>query len=116
MEKITIYQKPTCTTCRKVSALLKEKGILYDAVDYYLEPLTQAKLLDLLKKMKAPAVSILRKKEAIYKKLNLAGKKLSDEKLVSLMAQYPDLIERPIIEKGDKAILARPPEKLLDIF
>src|SRR3989338_4473017 len=113
MSEIVIYQKPTCTTCRKVSAFLKEAGVRFDAVDYYLDPIPKSKLKELLKKMGIPASKLLRKKEPIYKELNLANRQLSENEL---MAKHSDLMERPIGEKGAKAILARPPEKIKEIL
>lgn len=116
MAKITIYQKPTCTTCRQVHAVLKEKGADFDSVNYYVDPISKTKLKELLKKMGIPAVQLLRKKEEIYKELELSKKELPEEKLIELMAKYPDLIERPIVEKGEKAILARPAERIKEIL
>ena len=114
--EITVYQKPTCTTCRQVYNALKEKGVDFNAVNYYLEPIPKKKLVELLKKMGIGAKGLLRAKEAIYKKLRLAEKNLTDDQLVDLMVKYPDLIQRPIVEKGSKAILARPAERLQEIL
>ena len=116
MEKITIYQKPTCTTCRQVYAVLKERGVDFDAVDYYLHPIPKLKLKELIRKMGIPAAKLFRTKEEIYKKLKLAEKDLSDEEIVDLMVKHPDLIQRPIVEKGQKAILARPAERIKEIL
>jgi arsenate reductase (glutaredoxin) len=116
MGKITVYQKPTCTTCRQVHAALKESGVDFDAVNYYVEPLSESKLSDLVNKMGIKAQDLFRKKEDIYKKLNLSGKDVSSEEAINLMVKYPDLIQRPIVEKGTRAILARPAEKLKDIL
>jgi len=114
--RITIYQKPTCTTCRQVFAALKESGVAFDSVDYYLDPIPKAKLKELLRKMGIPARGLLRRKEALYKDLGLADETLSDAALIDLMARHPDLIERPIVEKGSKAILARPASRLGEIL
>ena len=116
MSKITIYQKPTCTTCRQVYTVLKESGVDFEAVNYYLDPISKAKLKDLLHKMRMPASELLRTKEPIYKELKLSGKKLSEDEIIDLMTQHPDLIQRPIVEKGSKAILARPAEKIKEIL
>lgn len=112
MSEITVYQKPTCTTCRQVYAALKESGVDFNSVNYYVDPISKTKLKELLKKMGIPASELLRKKEDIYKTLKLAEKKLSEDELVDLMARYPDLIQRPIVEKGSRAILARPAARL----
>ena len=114
--KITIYQKPTCTTCRQVHAALKESGVDFDAVDYYLDPIPKAKLKDLLRKMGMKPRDLLRTKEAIYRELRLGERDLSDSEIIDLMIEHPDLIQRPIVEKGARAILARPPERLREIL
>jgi arsenate reductase len=84
---IVIYQKPTCTTCRQVYAALKESGVDFAAVNYYLEPIPKSKLLELLRKMRITPRELLRTKEV-----------------------------RPIVEKGARAILARPAERLKEIL
>ena len=114
--KIVIYQKPTCTTCRQVHAALKESGVDFDAVDYYLDPIPKTKLKELLRKMGIKPRELLRTKEAVYKELKLAERELSDNELLDLMVEHPDLIQRPIVEKGARAILARPPERLKEIL
>jgi arsenate reductase len=116
MSRITIYQKPTCTTCRQVHAALKESGVDFDSVDYYTDRISKTKLKDLLRKMGLPAKELLRTNEEAYKKLKLAEKDLPENELVSLMISHPDLIQRPIVEKGERAILARPAERLKEIL
>jgi arsenate reductase len=113
---IVIYQKPTCTTCRQVYNALKESGVDFDAVNYYVEPIPRAKLVDLLRKMKMKPRDLLRTKEPIYRTLGLAKRDASDDELIDLMVEHPDLIQRPIVEKGARAILARPAEKLKEIL
>ena len=116
MDRIIIYQKPTCTTCREVYTALKEKGVDFEAVDYYLKPIPKSKLKALLHKMGIRAVELLRTKEPLYKKLGLREKKLSDDEIIDLMAKHPDLIQRPIVEKGNRALLARPAQRLKEIL
>ncbi len=116
MSKITVYQKPTCTTCRQVYQALKESNVDFDAVNYYTDPISKAKLKELLKKMGISASELLRRKEDIYKTLKIEEKKLSENELVDLMVKHPDLIQRPIVEKGSKAILARPAERIKEIL
>jgi arsenate reductase len=116
MAKIVIYQKPTCTTCRQVHAALKESGVDFEAVDYYVDQIPRAKLIDLLRKMRMTPRELVRSKEPIYKELGLAGRDLSDEQLIDLMAEHPDLIQRPIVERGARAILARPASRLSEIL
>ena len=114
--KIVIYQKPTCTTCRQVYAALKESGVDFDSVDYYLDPIPKTKLEELLRKMGIKPRELLRTKEPVYKTLKLGERKLSDDEIVDLMVEHPDLIQRPIVEKGSRAILARPAERLKEII
>lgn len=116
MPKTIIYQKPSCTTCRKVYAALKDSGIDFDAIDYHVDPISKVKIKSLLSKMNISAAGILRSKEPLYKELKLAQRKLSENELIDLMEKHPELIERPIVERGSKAILARPAERILEIL
>ena len=113
---ITVYQKPTCTTCRQVYAALRDAGVDFEAVDYYTDPIPKAKLRQLLAKMGMSPGELLRTKEPRYKELRLAERQLSDDELIDLMVENPDLIQRPIVEKGSRAILARPAERLREIL
>ena len=108
MPDVTIYQKPTCSTCRQAVQFIKESGKTFVAVNYYEKPFTKSQLKGLLKKAKLSPKDILRTKEEIYKTLGLAKKQLSDDALIDLMLEHPDLIQRPLVEKGDRAMLARP--------
>ena len=116
MDRITVYQKPSCSTCRQVYGALKEAGVDFDAVNYYLEPLSATKLKSLLAKMKMKPADLLRSKEQAYKDLGLSKGGRTDEDLVALMVKHPDLIQRPIVEKGSRAVLARPAERLKDFL
>ena len=112
MADITIYQKPTCTTCRQAVQLLKDSGKPFTAINYYEHGFTKAQLKSLLKKAGLSPKDVLRTKEEIYQVLGLAKKSLSDDELLDLMVKHPDLIQRPIVEKGEKAILARPADSI----
>jgi arsenate reductase len=113
---IVIYQKPTCTTCRQVHAALKESGVDFDAVDYYVDRIPKPKLVELLRKMNMRPRDLLRTREPIYKTLKIGESPLSDDEILDLMVRHPDLIQRPIVEKGSRAILARPAERLKEIL
>jgi len=116
MSKITVYEKSTCTTCRKVAKLLIENGVDFEKVNYYIEPFSKSQLQSLLKKMKMKPSELLRKNESVYKDLKIKEKKLSEDQILDLMIKHPDLVQRPIVEKGNKAILARPPENIRELF
>ena len=112
MADITIYQKPTCTTCRQAVQALKDSGKPYTAINYYERPFTKSQLKTLLKKAGLAPRDVLRTKEEIYQELGLGKKQLSDDELLDLMVKHPDLIQRPIVEKGNHAILARPADSI----
>ncbi|GIK22633.1 MAG TPA: Spx/MgsR family RNA polymerase-binding regulatory protein [Ignavibacteriaceae bacterium] len=116
MSKITVYEKPTCTTCRKVAKAFSEQGIDFQRVNYYIEPFSKSLLKSLLKKMNMKPLELIRTKDDSYKRLKNEIEKLSNEELIDLMVKNPDLIQRPIVEKGNKAILARPPERIKELF
>jgi arsenate reductase len=116
MAEITIYQKPTCSTCRQAVQLLQESGKPFKAVNYYEKPFTKAQIKGLLKKAALSPKDILRTKEDIYKELGLAKKTLSDDQWLDLLVANPDLIQRPIVEKGEKAMLARPAESIKQLL
>ena len=112
MTEMTIYQKPTCSTCREAVRLLRESGQPFKAVNYYEQPFTKHLLKSLLKKTGLAVREILRTKEDLYKSLKLSSDKLSDDELLDLMVKHPDLIQRPLVEKGERAMLARPAETI----
>ena len=111
-KKLTVYQKPTCSKCRETLRLLKEREAEFEAINYYEIPFTASDLRGLLKKLRLTAREILRKDEPVAKELGIGKKDFSDEKLITLMAKHPDLIQRPIVVRGDQAVLGRPPENV----
>lgn len=113
---VYIYEKPTCSTCRLSLSLLNDAQTEYVDINYYEKPFIKEKLKSLIKKMGISARDLLRTKEKIYKELKLAEKNLSEDKLVDLMIKHPDLMQRPIVEKGNKAVLGRPPEKIISFL
>lgn len=114
--RIVIYQKPTCTTCRQVHAALVEAGVDFEAVNYYTDPIPRATLVALLRKMGISAAQLLRTKEPIYKTLRIREEPRPEAELIDLMVAHPDLIQRPIVERGERAILARPASRLAEIL
>jgi len=92
--------------------LLRESGVAFEKVNYYTEPLSRKKLFELISKMKIKPRDLLRTTEPIYKELGLGKGEFTDDKLVALMIEHPDLIQRPIVERGDRAVLGRPTENV----
>jgi arsenate reductase len=115
-EKITVYEKPTCTKCREVDRLLRESGVDYEKINYYIEPIGEEKLRELLAKMGIAPRELLRTGEHIYRELGLGKRELSDDEIIRLMVEHPDLIQRPIVERGPRAVLGRPVENIKDLL
>jgi arsenate reductase (glutaredoxin) len=115
-DTITVYEKPTCTKCREADRLLRGSGVDFEKVNYYLEPIGEEKLRELIAKMGISPRELLRTGEAVYKELGLSKREVSDDELIRLMAENPDLIQRPIVERGDRAVLGRPTERIRELL
>ena len=115
-DKITVYEKPTCTKCREMDRLLRESKIDFTRINYYIEPLSKEKLTELIGKMNIKPRDLLRKSEPIYRELGLAKDGFSDDEIISLMVKHPDLIQRPIVERGKRAVLGRPTENVKELL
>lgn len=111
-DKILVYQKPGCSKCGATLALLKSSGKEFDAVNYYEAPLTVERLRELIDKLGLPVRNVLRSDEPLARELGLAERQLSDDELIRIMVENPDLIQRPIVVRGDEAVLCRPPENV----
>ena len=96
--------------------LLRESGVSFERVNYYIQPLTRKKLTELIRKMNLKPRDLLRKSEPVYKELGLAEDKFSDSELIALMIEHPDLLQRPIVERGDRAVLGRPTENVKELL
>ena len=92
--------------------LLRESGVDFEKVNYYNQPLTKKKLTELIGKMKIKPRDLLRTSEAIYRELSLGKGEFTDDEIISLMVEHPDLIQRPIVERGSRAVLGRPVENV----
>jgi arsenate reductase len=95
-----------------MNRFLQDNGVDFSKVNYYIEPLTKAKLKELLGKMKLTPRDILRNSEPIYRELGLGKGEFTDDEIISLMVKHPDLIQRPIVERGKRAVLGRPTENV----
>ena len=115
-DQITVYKKPTCTKCREMDRFLRESSVDFSKINYYLEPIGEKKLRELIKKMGIKPRDLLRTSETIYRELELGKKELSDDEVISLMVKHPDLMQRPIVERGDRAVLGRPTENVRSLL
>lgn len=110
--KIVIYQKPTCSKCRATLSLLQESGAEFESVNYYETPLTVDELRELIGKLNLSARDILRKDEPPAGHLATAP----EDEIIKAMIENPDLMQRPIVVRGNQAKLCRPPENVLELL
>jgi arsenate reductase (glutaredoxin) len=111
---LTVYDVNTCTTCRKLAQLLTERGIDFDSVKYHVTGLTEPELRSLLAKAQARPHDFLRAREASV--VGLDASALDDDELISAMVANPALVQRPIVVRSDRAVLARPVERVLELL
>jgi arsenate reductase len=116
MSEITIYHNPRCSKSRQTLALLEERGVSPEVILYLETPPAEAKLKDILAKLGMPPRELMREGEAEYKDNNFKDSSLSDADLLAAMVKFPKLIERPIVVKGNKAKIGRPPESVLELL
>jgi arsenate reductase len=111
---LTVYEKPTCSNCRRLARILTERGIDFETVNYHVEPLPEAKIRELMAKAGVGPREVLRAKEPGA--VELLERDASDDEIVAAMVADPVLLQRPIVERGDRAVLARPAERVLEIL
>lgn len=116
MTELTLYHNPRCSKSRGALELLEARGLAPTIVRYLETPPDAATLKRLLGQLGIAPRQLLRSGEDEYKALDLANPALSDAQLIDAMVQHPKLIERPILVAGDKAVIGRPPEKVLEIL
>lgn len=116
MSESILFHNPRCSKSRSALELLQETKLDLHVVRYLETPPTATDLKDILRKLGIPARQLLRTGEEEYKALGLADETLSEDRLIEAMASHPKLIERPIFIVGDKAVIGRPPEKVLEIL
>lgn len=115
MSEVRVYHNPRCTKSRNSLTYLDEKGVSYDVKLYFEDPLSHQELKSLISKLAISATDLLRKNEAIYKE-EFKGRELTDDQWIEAMISHPKLMERPIIVKGNKAVIARPTEKIEELI
>ncbi|MCT4683236.1 MAG: arsenate reductase (glutaredoxin) [Roseicyclus sp.] len=111
---MTLWHNPRCGKSRAALALLTERGLSPTVRLYLKEPPTEAEIVALLRQLEVPAIGLVRTGERLFRDLDLADS--DDTALVAAMAAHPILIERPILVAGDRAVIGRPPEKILDLL
>ena len=116
MAELTVYEKRTCTTCKNLAVLLEERGIDFDRVDFHVEPLSADEIRELVGKTGRPARELFRAREPVYAELGLGERDVDDDEAIALMAEHPELMQRPVVVRGDRAVLARPVERVDELF
>jgi len=112
--KYTIYHNPRCGKSRQALSYLQEKGAEIEVIEYLKTQPTQKEITDVIKKLNMSAFDLIRKDESVFKE-NFKGKSLLEKEWIEVLTQYPILIQRPIVIKGDKAVVARPLELIAEI-
>ena len=113
---VTIYHNPRCSKSRQTLQLLEDNNVKPMIVEYLKTRPSKSELKRILKKLNIKPRDLLRKKEEEYKAQGLDNNSLTDEQIIDIMLAHPKLIERPIVVKGNKAALGRPPENVLELF
>jgi arsenate reductase len=116
MADLMVYEKRTCTTCRNLAVLLEERGIDFDRVDFHVEPLSAGEIRELVRKTGRPARELFRAREPVYEELGLGDREVVDDEAITLMAEHTELMQRPVVVRGDRAVLARPVERVLELL
>lgn len=116
MQKVIIYHNPRCSKSRQTLGLLEQHGVEPKIVEYLNTPPSTAELKKLCKLLDISPRELLRKNEADYKEQDLKNTELTDKDILQAMHEFPKLIQRPIVINGDKAVLGRPPENVLEIL
>ncbi len=114
-ETVRIYHNARCSKSRSACALLEARGVQLDIVEYLKTPPSRAELVAVLKKLGLAAEDIVRKGEDIYKS-DYKGRSLDEDGWLDALLAHPVLIERPIVVCGERAVVGRPPEKVLELF
>ena len=115
MSDVTIYHNPRCSKCRATLALLEERGARPKVVEYLETPPSVAELRTIVRKLGIEPQDLVRRGEEVFKE-QYAGRTLTGAQWLEVMANHPILIERPIVVRGAKAVLGRPPEKVSQLF
>ncbi|MHC8306895.1 arsenate reductase (glutaredoxin) [Pseudomonas sp. PB3P13] len=116
MTDLTLYHNPRCSKSRGALELLEARGLTPTVVRYLETPLNAERIQNLLKKLDISARQLLRTGEDDYKTLGLGDPSLSEAQLIAAIAAHPKLLERPILEVGDRAVIGRPPENVLELL
>jgi len=114
-ETVRVYHNARCSKSRSACQLLEGRGVALEIVEYLKTPPSRDELADVLKKLHVRAADLVRKGEDVFKS-DYAGRELSEDEWLDALVAHPVLIERPIVVRGERAVIGRPPEKVLELF
>jgi arsenate reductase len=116
MAELLVYEKRTCSTCRELAELLESRGIEFDRVDFHVEPLSEDEIREIVRKTGRPARNLFRTSEPLYEEHHLADREPDDDEAIALMAAHRQLMQRPVVVRDDRAVLARPVERVFELL
>ncbi len=111
-----IYHNPRCSKSRQALAILKDSKVEFEVIEYLTNPPTEQELREIIAKLGIAARDLIRQKEEEFKQLGVKQDVLSHDSAITLMANEPKLMERPIVVTDEKAVIGRPPEKVFDLL
>ena len=115
-DRFVIYHNPRCSKSRETLQLLEDNGVDAEVVDYLEDPPTPEELKRIIEMLGVPARDLLRSTEQVYRDADLDDDSLSDDEIIDAICEYPALMQRPIVVAGDRAIIGRPPSRVLEII
>ena len=115
-QKLVIYHNPRCSKSRETLQILRDNDVNAEIVEYLENPPTAAELRDIIAKLGMGARDLLRTTEAVYREADLDDDSLSEEEIIEAICEYPALLQRPIVVAGDRAVIGRPPARVLEIL
>jgi len=110
-----IYHNPRCSKSRQGLSILKDANVEFEIIEYLKTPLSKKEITEIVGKLNIDPIDLIRKNETDWKE-NFKGKEMTNEQVIDAMVAYPKLIERPIVIQGNKAVIGRPPEKIVSLL
>lgn len=116
MPETLLYHNPGCSKSRAAFEWLESRGIAFEIVEYLQSPPSSARIAELLQALRLPPRDIMRRDEALYAELGLGSPAIDDDALIAALEQHPSLLQRPILQHRDRAVIARPVERMQEIL
>ena len=114
--RLTIYHNPSCSKSRETMQILHGKNLNPRVIEYLNDPPTQQELKTIIEMLGISARDLLRTTEPVYQEARLDDEALSEDEIITAICQHPLLLQRPIVVSGNRAVIGRPPTKVLEII